>query len=91
MLRIKDDVELKELAKFGFKILLEEDEFQKRIKYQHFNEVSMYQHSLENSYMDYLFAKKYGFSNSEIIEASIAGLLHNFYPIIVLHYSFVHI
>ena len=62
------------------KPILENIEFQKRIKYQHFNEISMYQHSLENSYMDYLFAKKYGFSNSEIIEASIAGLLHNFYP-----------
>ena len=32
MLKIKDNVDLKELAKFGFKILLEEDEFEKRIK-----------------------------------------------------------
>lgn len=62
------------------KPILENEEFQKRIKYQHFNETSMYQHALENSYLDYLYAKKYKFKNSEIIEATIAGLLHNFYP-----------
>ena len=32
MLKIKDNVDLKELEKFGFKILLDENEFEKNIK-----------------------------------------------------------
>lgn len=62
------------------KPFLQNEEFKKRIKYQHFNNISMYEHALHNSYLDYLYAKKYGFNNSEIVSASIAGLLHNFYP-----------
>ena len=63
------------------KPILTNKEFQKRIAYKHFNDISMYEHALQNSYLDYTYAKKYHFNNTEIIEATIAGLLHNFYPV----------
>ena len=63
------------------KPILETKEFQKRITYKHFNNISMYEHALQNSYLNYKYALKYHFNKEEIIEATIAGLLHNFYPI----------
>ena len=57
--------------------ILNSEEFEKRKKYRHHENESVYEHCLEVSYLAYKIAKKYGFDYKS---AAIGGLLHDFYP-----------
>lgn len=56
--------------------ILKSKEFQKRKKYPHHEDQSVYDHSLEVAYKSYLYAKKHNLNCKDI---SIGGLLHDFY------------
>ncbi len=62
------------------KPILEHPEFKKRITYEHHEDLSVYEHCLDNAYSNYLHAKEQGFSIKEQTEATYAGILHDFYP-----------
>lgn len=62
------------------KPILEHPEFKKRITYEHHEDLSVYEHCLDNAYSDYLQAKKQGLSTKEQVEATYAGIMHDFYP-----------
>ena len=57
--------------------ILDSDEFQKRKKYRHHENESVYEHCIEVSYLAYRIAKKYG---CDSYSAAIGGLLQDFYP-----------
>lgn len=57
--------------------ILNSEEFLKRKKYRHHENESVYEHSLEVSYLSYKLAKKFG---CDYKSAAIGGLLHDFYP-----------
>ena len=52
------------------------EEFQKRKKFAHHGEISVYEHSLKVSYRSYKIAK---FFHLNYHDAAIAGILHDFY------------
>lgn len=56
--------------------ILESKEFQKRKKFRHHEDESVYEHSLKVSLLSYKLAKKCGFDYNS---AAIGGLLHDFY------------
>ncbi len=56
--------------------ILKSKEFQRRKKYEHHENESVYEHSLKVSYSSYLYAKKHNLNKKDI---SIGGLLHDFY------------
>ena len=56
--------------------ILKSDEFQKRKKYAHHGNISVYDHSLAVSKIAYLLAKKF---KKDYKAAAIGGLLHDFY------------
>lgn len=56
--------------------ILKSKEFQKRKKYPHHEDKSVYDHSLEVAYKSYIYAKKHNLNCKDI---SIGGLLHDFY------------
>ena len=62
------------------KPILEHPEFKKRITYEHHEDLSVYEHCLDNAYSNYLHAKEQGFSIKEQTEATYADILHDFYP-----------
>ena len=55
--------------------ILKSKEFQKRKKYHHHEDKSVYDHSLEVAYKSYLYAKKHNLNCKDI---SIGGLLHEY-------------
>lgn len=59
------------------KDILEHDEFQKRKDYQHHGKITVYDHSLNVSYLAYKISKKIKIIDSESV--AIGGLLHDFY------------
>lgn len=56
--------------------ILKSPEFKKRMKYEHHENESVYEHSMKVAYSSYLFAKKHNLNKRDI---SIGGLLHDFY------------
>lgn len=56
--------------------ILKSKEFQKRKKYAHHENQSVYEHSLDVAYKSYLYAKKHNLNCKDI---SVGGLLHDFY------------
>lgn len=56
--------------------ILENDEFQKRKKYKHHGNISVYDHCISVSKMAYLIAKR---MHKDYRSAAIGGLLHDFY------------
>ena len=58
------------------KPILDHPEFQKRKDYMHHGNISVYDHVLSVSILMYKLAKK---RNIDVKDASIAGLLHDFY------------
>lgn len=58
------------------KEILDSEEFQKRKNYEHHENESVYEHSLDVAYNSYLFAKKHNLNKKDI---SIGALLHDFY------------
>lgn len=58
------------------KSILESEEFQKRKKYKHHGNISVYSHCLSVSKKSYKIAKK---MNLDYKSAAIGGLLHDFY------------
>ena len=56
--------------------ILNNEEFLKRKKYMHHGKKTVYEHSLEVSFLSYRLAKKLKFNYKE---AAIGGLLHDFY------------
>jgi uncharacterized protein len=58
------------------KEILDSKEFQKRKKYDHHENESVYEHSMKVAYSSYLYAKKHKLNTKDI---SIGGLLHDFY------------
>ena len=57
--------------------IINSEEFQKRKKYRHHEDESVYDHCLKVSYLSYKLAKKFG---CDYKSAAIGGLLHDFYP-----------
>lgn len=68
----EDKVEYYEIIKD----LLRSEEFQKRKKYKHHGDITVYEHSLAVSKLAYTLAKK---MNKDYKSAAIGGLLHDFY------------
>ncbi len=58
------------------KNILENEEFLKRKKYKHHGDKTVYEHSLEVSFLAYRISKKLGL---DYIDTAIGGLLHDFY------------
>lgn len=58
------------------KIILDNNEFQKRKKFMHHENESVYEHSIKVSKMSYKIAKKI---KADYKSAAIGGLLHDFY------------
>ncbi len=56
--------------------IINSEEFQKRKKYEHHENESVYEHSLKVAYSSYLYAKKHNLNKRDI---SIGGILHDFY------------
>lgn len=56
--------------------ILDSKEFQKRKKFDHHINESVYDHSLKVAYDSYLYAKKHKLNKKDI---SVGGLLHDFY------------
>ncbi len=56
--------------------ILKSEEFQKRKKYKHHGDITVYEHSLKVSKIAYLLARKF---NKDYKSAAIGGLLHDFY------------
>lgn len=57
--------------------IIETSEFERRKTYRHHENESVYEHSLKVAYISYSLAKR---SHSNVKNATIAGLLHDFYP-----------
>ena len=56
--------------------ILNNEEFKKRNTYKHHGEKTVYNHSLEVSYLSYKISKKLGLNYND---TAIGGLLHDFY------------
>ena len=56
--------------------ILNNEEFQKRKNYKHHGEKSVFDHSIEVSYLAYKISKKIGIDS---YDTAIGGLLHDFY------------
>lgn len=56
--------------------ILNSSEFQKRKKFEHHENESVYDHSLNVAYSSYLYAKKHNLNKRDI---SIGAILHDFY------------
>ncbi len=56
--------------------ILENDEFKKRKDFKHHGDKTVYEHSLEVSYLAYRISKKLGLDYQD---TAIGGLLHDFY------------
>lgn len=54
-------------------------EFIKRKKYKHHGDTSVYEHSFAVSYYAYIISKFFHLTNEKVINATIAGMLHDFY------------
>ena len=59
--------------------ILKNKEFLKRKNYKHHGDTSVYEHSFAVSYYSYIMAKKLHLKKEKVINATIAGLLHDFY------------
>ncbi len=59
------------------KDILNHEEFQKRKKYKHHDNITVYDHSLKVSQIAYKISKK--FKNMDSKSVAIGGLLHDFY------------
>ena len=57
--------------------VLKNEEFKKRKNYRHHGDITVYDHSLKESYVAYKMAKKLG--SLDQVEVAIGGLLHDFY------------
>ena len=68
-------IEAKEYYEIIYDIL-SNDEFQKRKKYHHHGDITVYDHSLAVSKLSYIIAKKL---KKDYKSAAIGGLLHDFY------------
>lgn len=57
--------------------IVNSDEFKRRKKFRHHENESVYEHSLSVAYLSYRIAK---YLHCDVKSATIAGLLHDFYP-----------